>query len=83
MFDAPLELHAVVVAVLVWPFVALGLHLLLTAAFGPREPEPEWAGVGWSSYYGGPGEEPGGPKPAAGPGAGPVPGAPAGGSGAS
>ncbi len=59
VFDAPLELHAVVVAVLVWPFVALGLHLLLTAAFGPREPEPEWAGVGWSSYYGGPGRTPG------------------------
>ncbi|MGW3438259.1 ABC transporter permease [Streptomyces bacillaris] len=92
VFDAPLELHAVVVAVLVWPFVALGLHLLLTAAFGPWEPEPEWAGPGWSSYYGGPGEDPGAPKPAAGPwtepgagpgpGSGPAPGTP-GGSGAS
>lgn len=84
VFDAPLELHTVAVAVLVWPFVALALHLLLTAAFGPRDPEPEWAaGAGWSSYYGGPGEGseggpggtagPGGSGGAAGPGASPVP----------
>nr|WP_202419250.1 ABC transporter permease [Streptomyces sp. YIM 132580] len=61
VFDAPLELHAVAVAVLVWPFVALALHLLLTAAFGPREPEPEWAG--WGSSYGGPGVEGAGGPP--------------------
>nr|WP_202539928.1 ABC transporter permease [Streptomyces sp. SID4937] len=79
VFDAPLELHAVAVAVLVWPFVALALHLLLTAAFGPRDPEPEWAGEGWSSYYGGPGVE----GPTAGPAGPPVPPPPGGGSGAS
>ncbi|MFH8885077.1 ABC transporter permease [Streptomyces californicus] len=50
-FDAPLELHAVWAAVLAWPFAAMGIHLLLTAAFGPRDPEPEWAG--FSGYYGG------------------------------
>ncbi|MFF6905193.1 ABC transporter permease [Streptomyces sp. NPDC012389] len=80
VFDAPLELHAVAVAVLVWPFVALALHLLLTAAFGPRDPEPEWAGAGWSSYYGGPGAE--GPT-AGGPAGPPVAPPPGGGSGAS
>nr|WP_202461785.1 ABC transporter permease [Streptomyces sp. SID8374] len=79
VFDAPLELHAVAVAVLVWPFVALALHLLLTAAFGPRDPEPEWSGAGWSSYYGGPGAE----GPTAGPAGPPVPPPPGGGSGAS
>jgi len=81
VFDAPLELHAVAVAVLVWPFVALALHLLLTAAFGPRDLEPDWSGAGWSSYDGGPEEGAGG-----GPGGPPVPpGGPSvgGGSGAS
>ncbi|WP_411096284.1 ABC transporter permease [Streptomyces sp. 020-2-3H-GM] len=62
-FDAPLELHAVWAAVLAWPFAAMGIHLLLTAAFGPREPEPEWAG--FSGYYGGAVQ-----GPLAGPGAG-------------
>ncbi|WP_299531144.1 ABC transporter permease [uncultured Streptomyces sp.] len=44
-FDAPLELNAKG-AVLVWPIVAMAVHLALTAAFGPRdpEPEPEWPG---------------------------------------
>ncbi|MEW2070247.1 ABC transporter permease [Streptomyces sp. NPDC007346] len=70
VFDAPLELHAVAAAVLVWPFVALVVHLLLTAVFGPRDPEPDWVGAGWSSYYGGPGEGagPGGPSVPPGPG---------------
>ncbi|MEV4878380.1 ABC transporter permease [Streptomyces cyaneofuscatus] len=89
VFDAPLELHAVVVAVLVWPFVALAVHVLLTAAFGVREPEPAWLGEGWTSYYGEPGaglppgSEPGPDVPPAGPAGPPVPPAPGGGSGAS
>lgn len=75
-FDAPLELRAVVVAVLVWPLVAMALHLALTGVFGPRDPEPDWSGAGWATYYGGPGEggAPGAPQSPAGP---PVP--PAGG----
>ncbi|MEV7843022.1 ABC transporter permease [Streptomyces cyaneofuscatus] len=84
VFDAPLELHAVVVAVLVWPFVALAVHVLLTAAFGVREPEPAWVGEGWTSYYGEPGAGgaggPGGSGGSVGPGGPPAPG---GGSGAS
>ncbi|MFI1929588.1 ABC transporter permease [Streptomyces sp. NPDC020330] len=51
-FDAPLELRSVWVAVLAWPFVAMGVHLLLTAAFGPRDAEPGWPG--YAEYYGGP-----------------------------
>ncbi|MFJ9886706.1 ABC transporter permease [Streptomyces sp. NPDC091287] len=51
-FDAPLELHSVWVAVLAWPFAAMGIHLLLTAAFGPRDVGPDWSG--YSEYYGGP-----------------------------
>ncbi|MFG3408571.1 ABC transporter permease [Streptomyces sp. NPDC048142] len=62
-FDAPLELHAVLAAVLAWPFAAMGIHLLLTAAFGPRDVEPDWPG--YAEYYGGPGQ-----APPAGPGAG-------------
>ncbi|WP_411078570.1 ABC transporter permease [Streptomyces sp. cmx-18-6] len=54
-FDAPLELRAVWVAVLVWPFAAMAVHLLLTGAFGPRDPEPDWVGAGWSTYYEGEG----------------------------
>ncbi|MFD5203925.1 ABC transporter permease [Streptomyces sp. NPDC058375] len=51
-FDAPLELHTVWVPVLAWPFAAMGVHLLLTAAFGPRDVEPDWSG--YSGYYDGP-----------------------------
>ncbi|WP_405510531.1 ABC transporter permease [Streptomyces cyaneofuscatus] len=80
VFDAPLELHAVV-AVLVWPFVALAVHVLLTAAFGVREPEPAWVGEGWTSYYGEPGAGGSVPPGSAGPG-GPG-GPPAGGPGGS
>ncbi|MGW9304736.1 ABC transporter permease [Streptomyces cyaneofuscatus] len=78
VFDAPLELHAVVVAVLVWPFVALAVHVLLTAAFGVREPEPAWVGEGWTSYYGEPGAGGSVPPGSAGPGGPPVPPAPGG-----
>ncbi|MFJ6511315.1 ABC transporter permease [Streptomyces sp. NPDC091406] len=53
-FDAPLELHTVWVAVLAWPFAAMGVHLLLTAAFGPRDVETGWEGAGYSGYYDGP-----------------------------
>ncbi|MFJ4962130.1 hypothetical protein EES43_06250 [Streptomyces sp. ADI96-02] len=82
-FDAPLELHSVWVAVLVWPFAALAVHLVLTGAFGPRDPEPEWAPYDVASYYGGPDQGPqAGPSEpphsppaggAAGPGAAPAP----------
>ncbi|WP_030583348.1 hypothetical protein [Streptomyces globisporus] len=51
-FDAPLELHTVWVAVLAWPFAAMGIHLLLTAAFGPRDVESDWPG--YPGYYDGP-----------------------------
>lgn len=83
VFDAPLELHAVAAAVLVWPFVALALHVLLTAAFGEREPEPEWAGLGWGSYYGEPGEGGAGGGPTGSPGGSPPPPPVGGGPGAS
>lgn len=39
-FDAPLELAATV-ALLAWPLAALATHLIVTAAFGPRDPEPQ------------------------------------------
>ncbi|MCK1796389.1 ABC transporter permease [Streptomyces sp. XM4193] len=38
-FDGPLELNATI-ALLVWPLTALLAHLLVTALFGPRDPEP-------------------------------------------
>lgn len=38
-FDAPLQLRAKG-ALLAWPIAALAVHLGLTAAFGPRDPEP-------------------------------------------
>ncbi|WP_329205315.1 ABC transporter permease [Streptomyces sp. NBC_01696] len=66
-FDAPLELHAVGAAMLAWPIAAMIVHLGLTALFGPRDPEPEWAGS-----YGTPQAEPG-----HGTAFGPAPGAPA------
>ncbi|MEU0102618.1 ABC transporter permease [Streptomyces sp. NPDC006267] len=72
-FDAPLELHAVWAALLAWPFAAMGVHLLLTAAFGPRDVEPGWSG--FPEYYGGPAQgPPAGPwsassEPPSGPGA--------------
>lgn len=63
-FDAPLELHAVWVAMMAWPFAAMGIHLLLTAAFGPRDVEPDWVGSGYAKYYGEP--DSGAPAPPAG-----------------
>ncbi|MEU0987069.1 DUF2567 domain-containing protein [Streptomyces sp. NPDC005953] len=39
VFDAPLELNAKG-ALLAWPVAAMMVHLLLTALFGPRDPEP-------------------------------------------
>ncbi|WP_030748325.1 ABC transporter permease [Streptomyces griseus] len=40
VFDAPLKLRMGAAAMLAWPLAATVLHLLLTAAFGPRDPEP-------------------------------------------
>ncbi|MFJ6630320.1 ABC transporter permease [Streptomyces sp. NPDC091376] len=42
VFDAPLRLRAKA-ALLAWPVAAMIMHLGLTALFGPRDPEPEWA----------------------------------------
>lgn len=53
-FDAPLELNAKG-GLLAWPVAAMVVHLALTAAFGPRDPEPEWDwGVQGSPPPGGP-----------------------------
>ncbi|MFE7712922.1 ABC transporter permease [Streptomyces sp. NPDC057486] len=52
VFDAPLDLHAKG-ALLAWSLAAMVVHLALTAAFGPRDPEPDW-GV-WGVPGGGPG----------------------------
>ncbi|MEV6778216.1 ABC transporter permease [Streptomyces syringium] len=46
VFDAPLRLAAKG-ALLFWPLSAMAVHLGLTAAFGPRDPEPDaphWSG---------------------------------------
>ncbi|GAA0359533.1 hypothetical protein GCM10010319_41150 [Streptomyces blastmyceticus] len=47
VFDAPLKLGAKGV-LLAWPLAAMAVHLCLTAAFGPRdeEPEPHWPSAG-------------------------------------
>ncbi|MFF5636740.1 DUF2567 domain-containing protein [Streptomyces sp. NPDC012825] len=39
-FEAPLELHLGAAALLAWPLAAMIVHLSLTAAFGPRDPDP-------------------------------------------
>ncbi|RLV09031.1 hypothetical protein CTZ27_05665 [Streptomyces griseocarneus] len=39
VFDAPLKIAAKGV-LLAWPLAAMVVHLCLTAAFGPRDPEP-------------------------------------------
>lgn len=69
IFDAPLELHAKG-ALLAWSLAAMAVHLGLTAAFGPRDPEPEWGVYGGSSggvpfgpAASGPGPVPSGPVP--------------------
>ncbi|MGW8360498.1 DUF2567 domain-containing protein [Streptomyces wedmorensis] len=41
VFEAPLELNLAAAAMLAWPLAAMIVHLALTAAFGPRDPEPE------------------------------------------
>ncbi|MFJ5830312.1 DUF2567 domain-containing protein [Streptomyces sp. NPDC093089] len=41
VFEAPLELNMAAAAMLAWPLAAMIVHLGLTAAFGPRDPEPE------------------------------------------
>lgn len=46
-FDAPLQLLALGV-LLVWPMVAVAVHLGLTAVWGPRDPAP---GVEWYGAY--------------------------------
>ncbi|MGW1088602.1 ABC transporter permease [Streptomyces sp. NPDC002596] len=53
VFDAPLDLHAKG-ALLAWSLAAMVVHLALTAAFGPRDPEPDWG------VWGVPGDGPGG-----------------------
>ncbi|MEU5188740.1 hypothetical protein AB0G83_16555 [Streptomyces klenkii] len=40
VFDAPLKLAAKG-TLLAWPLAAMAVHLVLTALFGPRDPEPE------------------------------------------
>ncbi|WP_328899735.1 ABC transporter permease [Streptomyces sp. NBC_00441] len=45
VFDAPLEMHAHGV-LLAWGLAAMVVHLGLTAAWGPREFEGEWASYG-------------------------------------
>ncbi|MFF0276406.1 DUF2567 domain-containing protein [Streptomyces sp. NPDC004330] len=40
-FEAPLELNLGAAAMLAWPLAAMIVHLALTAAFGPRDAEPE------------------------------------------
>ncbi|MGW1467720.1 ABC transporter permease [Streptomyces sp. NPDC002308] len=49
-FDAPLELNAKG-ALLAWPVVAMVAHLILTAAFTPRDPDPDlqWQHPGWAT----------------------------------
>ncbi|MFE0698539.1 DUF2567 domain-containing protein [Streptomyces sp. NPDC058872] len=41
VFDAPLELNLGAAGMLAWPLAAMIVHLGLTAAFGPHDPEPE------------------------------------------
>lgn len=42
VFDAPLKLEMWAGALLAWPLAAMIVHLVLTALFGPRDPEPTW-----------------------------------------
>lgn len=48
-FDAPLNLNAKG-ALLAWPVAAMVVHLILTAAFTPRDPDPDaqWTHADWS-----------------------------------
>ncbi|GHE40073.1 hypothetical protein GCM10018785_07060 [Streptomyces longispororuber] len=45
VFDAPMELKAKGV-LLAWPVAAMVTHLVLTALFGPRDPEPVYSPYG-------------------------------------
>ncbi|WP_433548096.1 ABC transporter permease [Streptomyces sp. CA-294286] len=62
VFDAPLKLEAKG-ALLAWPFVAVLVHLGLTAVWGVRDPEPEFE---WGAYYGAPGTQAGETGPGSG-----------------
>ncbi|MEU2247637.1 ABC transporter permease [Streptomyces sp. NPDC019224] len=74
IFDAPLEMHAKGV-LLAWGLAAMAVHLALTAAWGPREFEGEWASHGgWGSPSGHP--SPSGPSSPSGAGGGASPDAP-------
>ncbi|MGW2019307.1 DUF2567 domain-containing protein [Streptomyces sp. NPDC001927] len=42
VFDAPLKLEMWAGALLAWPLAAMIVHLVLTALFGPRDPDPTW-----------------------------------------
>lgn len=78
MFDGPLRLNGTI-GLLVWPLLALLVHLILTALFGPRDPEPESEPaeyVGWGPPPAGPApEESSGAPGAYGPGVSGEPGA--------
>jgi hypothetical protein len=49
VFDGPLELRAKS-ALIAWPAAAMLVHLCLTSAFGPREPQPVYTpSPGWGA----------------------------------
>ncbi|CAG6395368.1 ABC transporter permease [Streptomyces cocklensis] len=50
VFDAPLELRAKS-ALVAWSVAAMVVHLVLTSAFGPREPEDDGKGVPPEAYW--------------------------------
>ncbi|MFI9624249.1 ABC transporter permease [Streptomyces sp. NPDC052042] len=69
VFDAPLQLRTAAAAWLAWPVAAMVTHLVLTALFGPRDPEPEWGTFpGWAAGGPVPGAEHGAPGPGTSPG---------------
>ncbi|GAB2608140.1 hypothetical protein GCM10027168_46430 [Streptomyces capparidis] len=79
VFDHPLELRAKA-ALLVWPILAMATHLLLTAAFGPRDPQPRPPAPWPPPHPQPPADQPSAdqppPPPAGTPPAGPLPGPP-------
>lgn len=52
VFDAPLELRAKT-ALVAWSLAAMVVHLLLTSALGPRDPEPALPLAPWAVPQGG------------------------------
>lgn len=82
VFDAPLELRAKT-ALVAWSLAAMAVHLLLTSAFGPRDPEPEPPlAAPWAAPQGGwprPPQTPDGTPAASGPTPAPPPAPPEGG----